>query len=55
MNDLPIPHSVPPNVRFIVDDIDEEWNYADSFDYIHSRMMALSIKDWEEYIRKIFE
>lgn len=55
MNDLPIPHSVPPNVRFIVDDIDEEWNYADSFDYIHSRIMAFSIKDWEEYIRKIFK
>ncbi|CAG7565211.1 unnamed protein product [Fusarium equiseti] len=49
------PNFVPPNVRFIVDDIDEEWNYADSFDYIHSRMMALSIKDWEEYIRKIFK
>ncbi|KAJ4129193.1 hypothetical protein NW768_007728 [Fusarium equiseti] len=49
------PDFVPPNVRFIVDDIDEEWNYADSFDYIHSRIMAFSIKDWEEYIRKMFK
>ncbi|KAG8360291.1 hypothetical protein FVEN_g2194 [Fusarium venenatum] len=49
------PEFVPPNVRFIIDDIDEEWAYAEPFDYIHSRMMTFSIKDWEEYIRKIFK
>ncbi|KAH6951913.1 S-adenosyl-L-methionine-dependent methyltransferase [Fusarium avenaceum] len=49
------PDFVPPNVRFIIDDIDEEWNYAHSFDYIHSRMMMFSIKDWETYIQKIFK
>ncbi|KAM0432667.1 hypothetical protein ACHAQK_009519 [Fusarium lateritium] len=35
--------------------MDEDWNYTDSFDYIHSRMMMFSIKDWETYIQKIFE
>ncbi|KAF5021877.1 hypothetical protein F66182_6068 [Fusarium sp. NRRL 66182] len=49
------PDFIPPNVRFIIDDIDEEWGYSEPFDYIHSRMMMFSIKDWEEYIGKIFE
>ncbi|KAF4952433.1 hypothetical protein FSARC_12628 [Fusarium sarcochroum] len=49
------PDFVPPNVRFIIDDIDEEWNYGEEFDYVHSRMMMFSIKDWDKYIRKIFK
>ncbi|QKD52025.2 S-adenosyl-L-methionine-dependent methyltransferase [Fusarium oxysporum Fo47] len=47
--------SVPPNLRFIIDDIDEDWEYGQPFDYIHSRMMVFSIKNWEDYIRKIFK
>lgn len=47
--------SVPPNVRFIIDDIEEEWQYSSKFDYIHSRMMNSSVADWESYATKIFE
>lgn len=47
--------SVPPNVRFIIDDIEEEWQYSSKFDYIHSRMMNSSVADWESYAKKIFE
>ncbi|KAM5349252.1 hypothetical protein ACJ41O_005759 [Fusarium nematophilum] len=49
------PEFVPPNIQFIVDDIDEEWNYSKPFDYIHSRMMNLSVKDWKDYIQKIYD
>ncbi|RMJ19470.1 hypothetical protein BHE90_000263 [Fusarium euwallaceae] len=49
------PQFVPPNVRFEIDDWDEEWTYSQPFDYIHSRMNNSSISDWEEYIRKSFE
>ncbi|KAH6874386.1 S-adenosyl-L-methionine-dependent methyltransferase [Thelonectria olida] len=49
------PGFVPPNVQFIVDDIDEEWNYTRPFDYIHSRMMTMSVKDWKDYLKKIFD
>ncbi|KAF4987436.1 hypothetical protein FDECE_15426 [Fusarium decemcellulare] len=49
------PEFVPPNVQFIVDDIDEEWNYSKPFDYIHSRMMNMSVKDWKEYLRQIYD
>jgi hypothetical protein len=47
--------SVPPNVRFIIDDIHEDWSFSEPFDYIHSRMMNFSIPDWLEYFRKIYE
>ncbi|KAM0549193.1 hypothetical protein ACHAPJ_009502 [Fusarium lateritium] len=49
------PDFVPPNVRFIIDDIDEDWNYGEKFDYVHSRMMMFSIVDWEKYLRKIYK
>ncbi|KAH8680259.1 S-adenosyl-L-methionine-dependent methyltransferase, partial [Ilyonectria robusta] len=49
------PDLVPPNVRFIIDDIDEEWNYSAPFDYIHSRAMNFSIRNWDEYLQKIYD
>ncbi|KAH6954590.1 S-adenosyl-L-methionine-dependent methyltransferase [Fusarium avenaceum] len=49
------PTFVPPNVRFIIDDIHEDWGFSEPFDYIHSRMMNFSIPDWPEYFRKIYE
>ncbi|KAL6406919.1 hypothetical protein AUP68_09735 [Ilyonectria robusta] len=49
------PEFIPPNLRFEIDDIDEDWTYSQPFDYIHSRMMNVSVKNWPEYLRKIFE
>ncbi|EXA31046.1 hypothetical protein FOVG_17642 [Fusarium oxysporum f. sp. pisi HDV247] len=49
------PRFVPTNVEFQIDDIDEEWNYSVPFTYIHSRMMNMSIQNWEDYLRKIFD
>ncbi|KAI8255725.1 Secondary metabolism regulator LAE1 [Colletotrichum sp. SAR11_239] len=56
-NDLsPIqPGDVPPNVRFEVDDIDDEWTFSQPFDYIHSRVMTSSIADWPQYLKKCYE
>lgn len=47
--------SVPPNVKFEIDDIDQPWTFSKPFDYIHSRMMNSSIKDWKAYIQTCFE
>lgn len=47
--------SVPPNVRFEIDDIDEEWTYSEPFDFIHSRFMNFSIQNWKNYLTKIYE
>jgi hypothetical protein len=46
---------VPPNVRFEVDDVEEEWNYGKKFDFIHLRYFAGSIRDWPKLIRQIFK
>jgi hypothetical protein len=46
---------VPPNVQFLIDDIDEDWTYSKPFDYIHSRMMNFSVQDWPVYLQKIYE
>jgi len=46
---------IPPNVEFIVDDIEDEWAYASDFDYVHLRMVGLSIKDNEKLHQSILE
>ncbi|KAF4335419.1 mRNA 3 end-processing YTH1 [Fusarium beomiforme] len=55
-NDLsPIqPDWVPPNVKFIVDDVEAEWVEPVPYDYIHCRYMAGSIKDWPRLLRQAY-
>ncbi|KAK1514408.1 uncharacterized protein CCOS01_13688 [Colletotrichum costaricense] len=48
------PGIVATNVKFEIDDIDEEWTYTTPFDYIHSRFMSSSIADLEAYLTKCF-
>ncbi|KAK1690621.1 S-adenosyl-L-methionine-dependent methyltransferase [Colletotrichum godetiae] len=47
--------SVPPNVKFEVDDVEEEWLYSRPFDYIHLRFMNGSISDWTKIIQKAYD
>ncbi|KAM0553242.1 hypothetical protein ACHAPJ_007531 [Fusarium lateritium] len=49
------PSFVPPNVEFIIDDIEEPWAYSEPFDYVHSRMMTFSIKSWQDLATIIYE
>lgn len=43
---------VPPNVRFLVDDVESTWiQPADSLDYVHVRHMGTSLKNFP----KLFE
>ncbi|TEA17859.1 Secondary metabolism regulator LAE1 [Colletotrichum sidae] len=49
------PPFTPPNVRFEVDDLEEDWIYSRKFDYIHSRMMNGCIADWDVYAKKCFD
>ncbi|KAI8151296.1 Secondary metabolism regulator LAE1 [Colletotrichum sp. SAR 10_70] len=46
---------VPPNVTFEVDDIEEPWLYSRPFDYIHSRVMNSSIRDWKQFIQNCYD
>ncbi|KAK0655836.1 S-adenosyl-L-methionine-dependent methyltransferase [Cercophora newfieldiana] len=48
------PEWVPPNVRFMVDDV--EWLHPrNHFDYIHSRHTVMAIKDWPRLLRRSLE
>ncbi len=49
------PSWVPPNVKFIVDDIeDPEWIHGSDCDYVHIRMTTLAVKNPVEIIVNIF-
>ncbi|KAJ0299712.1 hypothetical protein COL5a_005073 [Colletotrichum fioriniae] len=56
-NDLsPIqPQWVPPNVKFIIDDVELDWAEPEQYDYIHCRYMAGSIKDWPRLVNQIYK
>ncbi|KAJ0157463.1 hypothetical protein CTA2_12682 [Colletotrichum tanaceti] len=52
----PVPTEfVPPNVRFEVDDVEEQWTYSLPFEYIHSRFMTASIGNWTEYLQQCYD
>lgn len=46
--------SVPPNVEFFVDDLEEDWAFADDFDFIYARMLNGSIRDWPRFARQAY-
>ncbi|KAH7312170.1 S-adenosyl-L-methionine-dependent methyltransferase [Stachybotrys elegans] len=50
------PNWVPPNVRFVVDDIEADWiQPRESLDYVHIRHMASSIRDWPALLSRAYE
>ncbi|KAK1973060.1 methyltransferase domain-containing protein [Colletotrichum sublineola] len=50
-----LPGYVPSNVRFEIDDVEEDWTWSGPFDYIHSRVMTASINDWSKYLRQCYD
>ncbi|KAF2741837.1 S-adenosyl-L-methionine-dependent methyltransferase [Sporormia fimetaria CBS 119925] len=49
------PTVVPVNVRFEVDDVEKNWVYSQKFDYIHSRYMTCSIRDWPKLMKQSYQ
>ncbi|KAF5546673.1 methyltransferase [Fusarium mexicanum] len=47
--------SIPPNVTFEIDDIEDEWTYSKPFDYIHGRFVTSCISDWKKYLTQCFQ
>lgn len=45
----------PPNVKFMVDDVELDWAEPEPYDYIHVRYMAGAIQDWPRLVRQIFD
>jgi hypothetical protein len=48
-------YSVPPNLHFEIDDIENEWVYSSQFDLIHARILGGAIRDWPRLIRQAFK
>ncbi|KAK4213791.1 S-adenosyl-L-methionine-dependent methyltransferase [Rhypophila decipiens] len=46
---------IPPNVEFIVDDIEDNWVHDDDFDFMHLRFVGVTLKDNCKLFRTIFE
>jgi len=47
--------SVPPNVEFFVDNLEEEWTFDTPFDFIYMRFMTGSIKDWPKWLGQVYK
>ena len=45
---------VPPNVKFVVDDIESPWTYPAPFDFIFSRYLLAAIQDWPKLVRNAY-
>ena len=43
------PASVPPNVTFEIDDLEESWTFSQKFDFIFARMMVGSFVDFPRF------
>jgi hypothetical protein len=47
---------VPPNVKFLIDDIEDEWGYEKTpFDFIHARYLACSVKNFKKLVRQAYK
>ena len=46
---------VPPNTRFEIADIEDEWTFSAPFDFIYCRYMAGAIKNWPQLIQRSFK
>jgi SAM-dependent methyltransferase len=49
------PTLIPPNLKFLVDDIEEDWGYEEQpFDFVHACFLTGAIRDWPRLIRQAF-
>jgi SAM-dependent methyltransferase len=50
------PSWVPPNCKFLVDDLESDWVWSPSeaFDFIHGKGLGGSIRDWPRLYRQIY-
>ncbi|KAL1633551.1 hypothetical protein SLS58_011035 [Diplodia intermedia] len=50
LSPVQLPHAVPPNLRFELDDCTQPWTFApESFDFIHIRSLYGSVADWPAF------
>jgi hypothetical protein len=46
---------MPPNVRFMVDDVESPWLHGrDKFDYVHARHISVAIKNMPKLLERAY-
>ncbi|KAK0625790.1 S-adenosyl-L-methionine-dependent methyltransferase [Immersiella caudata] len=48
-------HCIPPNVRFYVNDLEDDWTLTTQFDFIFSRFTTGSIRDFPRYFKQCYD
>ena len=48
------PQYAPPNCKWEIDDLEQDWTYPQKFDLIHARMLTASFEDWPKFFRQSF-
>lgn len=46
---------MPPNLRFIVDNIEDEWLHGSDFDLVHIRQVMPVLRDGDKVLRSAYE
>jgi len=49
------PSRIPPNYSFNVHDIESDWTFGRSFDFIHLRFLNFGMRNWRKFFRRAFE
>ncbi|KAL2214804.1 S-adenosyl-L-methionine-dependent methyltransferase [Thermoascus aurantiacus ATCC 26904] len=49
------PTLVPPNCKFLIDDMEDDWVDYQLYNYIHGRYLAASIKDYPRLLKQCYK
>lgn len=50
------PTWVPPNVKFMVDDVESPWLHRrNHFDYVHGRHIVMAIRNWDALMSRAYQ
>lgn len=49
------PTWIPPNVKFLVDDAEDDWLSGDNFDFVHLRYMISFLKNIDKFIGQAYK
>ena len=52
---MPAPRSVPPNVKFYVEDLEDTWANTAPYDFIYCRMLTGSIANFPKFFQQSYE
>lgn len=53
LSPVSLPHA-PPNCRFYVEDVEQDWNFDNDFDFVHARMLVVALKDWPTFFKQAY-